>query len=94
MSQDNGEVERQNRSLLDCLQAPHQEKNSWRLKLISWLTAHRSTPQVTTGATPLSLMFGREIQHPELRKETVDVSREPTRDRLVQQDERKGLCRQ
>ena len=78
----NGEVERQNRSLLKCLQIAHLEKKNWRSELISWLTAYRSTPQVTTGATPFSLMFGREMRSklPELRRETVDVSREATRD--------------
>ena len=78
----NGEVERQNRSLLKCLQIAHLEKKNWHSELISWLTAYRSTPQVTTGATPFSLMFGREMRSklPELRRETVDVSREATRD--------------
>ena len=78
----NGEVERQNCSLLKCLQIAHLEKKNWHSELISWLTAYRSTPQVTTGATPFSLMFGREMRSklPELRRETVDVSREATRD--------------
>ncbi|XP_015763913.1 PREDICTED: uncharacterized protein K02A2.6-like [Acropora digitifera] len=60
----------------------HLEKKNWHAELISWLTAYRSTPQVTTGATPFSLMFGREMRSklPELRRETVDVSREATRD--------------
>ena len=85
--QDNGEVEHQNRSLLECLQVAHWEKNSWRSELISWLTAHRSAPQVTCGTTPLPLMFGREMRTklPELRRETKDISRETTRDRLFQQ---------
>ena len=78
----NGEVERQNRFLLKCLQIAHLEKKNWRSELISWLTAYKSTPQVTTGATPFSLMFGQEIRSklPELRRETVDVSKEATRD--------------
>ena len=68
---------------------------NWRSELISLLTLYKSTKQVTTGATPFSLMFGREMgsKLPELRRETVDVSSEATCDRLVQQIERKGLCR-
>ena len=81
--QANGEVERQNRSLLKCLRIAHLEKKNLRTELVTWLTAYRSTPQVTTGATPFSLMFGREMRSklPELRRETVDVSREETRDK-------------
>ena len=94
--QDNGEAERQNRSLLECLQVAHQEKYNCPSELISWLTADRTTPQVTTGATPFSLMFEGEMRTklPELRRETVDVSREATPDRWVQHVERKGPCRQ
>ena len=81
--QANGAVERQNRSLLKCLRIAHLEKKNLRTELVTWLTAYRSTPQVTTGATPFSLMFGREMRSklPELRGETVDVSREKTRDK-------------
>ena len=78
-----GEVERHNRSLLKSLQIAHLEKKNLRTELVTWLTAYRSTPQVTTGTTPFSLMFGREMRSklPELRRETVDVSREETRDK-------------
>ena len=81
--QANGEVERQNRSLLKCLEIAHLEKKNLRTELVTWLTAYRSTPQVTTAATPFSLMFGRGMRSklPELRRETVDVSREETRDK-------------
>ena len=65
MPQDNGEVERQNRSLLECLQVARREKKNWRSELISWVTPYRC-------ATPFSLMFGQEMRtkHPELRGET------------------------
>ena len=81
--QANGKVERQNRYLLKCLQIAHSEKKNLRTELVTWLTACRSTPQVTTGATPFSLMSVREMRSklPELRRETVDVSREETRDK-------------
>ena len=59
------------------------EKKNWRSELVTWYTAYRSTPQATTEATPFPLMFGREMRSklPELRRETVDVSREGIRDR-------------
>ena len=81
--QANGEVERQNRSLLKSLQIANLEGKSWRTELVTWLTAYRSTPQTTTGATPFYLMFGREMRTklPELRRETVEVPREEVRDR-------------
>ena len=36
--QNNGEVERKNRSLLEFQQVAHEEKNNWPSELISWLT--------------------------------------------------------
>ena len=79
--QANGELERQNRSLLKCLKIAHLEKKNLRTELVTWLTAYRPTPLVTTGSTPFSLMFGREMQSKllELRRETVDFPREETR---------------
>ena len=80
--QANGEVERQNRSLLKSLQIADLEGKNWRTELVTWLTAYRSTPQATTGVTPFYLMFGREMRTklPELRREAVEVPREEVRD--------------
>ena len=50
--QANGEVERQNRSLLKYLQNVNLEGENWRTELVTSLEAYRSTPQTTTGATP------------------------------------------
>ena len=47
-----GEVERHNRSLLKSLQIAPLEKKNLPTELVTWLTAYRSTPQVTTGTTP------------------------------------------
>ena len=57
--QANGEVERQNRTLLKALKVAQVEGKSWRKELPKFLLAYRSTPQVSTGSTPASLMFGR-----------------------------------
>jgi len=73
--QANGEVARQNRSLLKSLQIATLDGKNWRTQLVTWLAAHRSTPQTTTGDTPFHLMFGREMRTklPKLRRETVEV---------------------
>ena len=73
--QANGEVKRQNRSLLRSLQIANLEGKNWRTELVTWQVAYRSTPQATTGATPFYLMFGREMRTklPEWRRETVEV---------------------
>ena len=67
----------------DSVQIAHLERKNLRTELVTWLTAFRSTPQVTIGATLFSLMFGREMRSKlqELRRERVDVSREETRDK-------------
>ena len=69
--QANGEVERQNRTLLKALKVAQVEGKNWRKELPKFLLAYRSTPQVSTGSTPASLMFGRELKTklPELRGE-------------------------
>lgn len=81
--QANGEVERQNRSLLKCIQIAHLEGRNWRTELLVWLTAYRSTPQTTTGTTPCYMMFGREMRSklPELKRETVGVPGEEVQER-------------
>ena len=81
--QASGEVERQNRSSLKCLQIAHLEGKNWRAELLVSLTAYRSTPQTTTGTTPCYMMFGREVRSklPELKRETFGVPGEDVRER-------------
>ena len=80
--QANGEVERQNRTLLKVIQVAQIEGKDWRQELHKFLTAHRSTPQMTTGVAPFFLMFGREMRSklPELRREA-PITNEEIRDR-------------
>lgn len=60
--QANGEVERQNRSLLKAMQIPHSEGLDWRREMQKFLLAYRSTPHTITGASPAKLLFEREIR--------------------------------
>lgn len=60
--QANGEVERQNRSLLKRLKIAHAEKQNLRDELLTYLLMYRSTPHTTTGVSPAELLFGRKIR--------------------------------
>ena len=60
--QANGEVERQNSSLLKRLQIAHAEKKNWKTELNIYLAAYRSLPHPTTGVSPAELLFGRKIR--------------------------------
>ena len=67
--QANGEVERQNRTLLKSLKVAEVDGKRWQDELNEFLLAYRTTPHSSTGATPAYLMFGRELKTklPELR---------------------------
>ena len=58
----NGEVERQNRSLLKAIRAAHAEGRNWRSELNKFLLAYRATPHSTTGVPPASSLFRRTIK--------------------------------
>lgn len=60
--QQNGEVERQNRSLLKRLKIGHNLFGDWKRDLLDYLLMYRSTPHSTTGKTPSELMFGWNIR--------------------------------
>ena len=80
--QANGEVERQNRTLLKALKIAHVEGKPWQTELHKFLLAYRSTPHTSTGETPAFLMLRRELRTklPELREEN-SIFDEHTRDR-------------
>ena len=80
--QANSEVECQNRTLLNALKVAQVEGKNWRNELPKFLFAYRSTPKVSTGSTPASLMFCRELKTklPELRGER-SVHDESSRER-------------
>ena len=58
----NGEVERQNKSLLKAMRAAQVEGKPWQQKLQKYLLAYRSTPHTTTGVSPAELLYGRKIR--------------------------------
>ena len=60
--QGNGEVERQNRTLLKSIRIACAAGKDWKKELNKLLMAYRSTPHTTTGASPSKLLFGREIR--------------------------------
>ena len=82
MAAANGEIERQNRTLMKSVQIAHIEEKEWRQELQTFLPAYRSTPQITSGATPFYLMFGKEMRSKlaDLRKEA-PITNEEVRDR-------------
>ena len=57
----NGEVERQNRSLLKAMRAAHAEKKNWQTELNKYLLAYRSTAHTTTSKSPAEMLYGRKI---------------------------------
>lgn len=60
--QHNGQVERQNRSLLKRLRISQAEGTDWRADLLDYLLMYRSTPHSELGKTPSELLFGWNIR--------------------------------
>ena len=60
--QANGEVQRQNSSLLKRLQIAYAEKKNWRIDLNIYLADYRALPHRTTGVSPAELLFDRKIR--------------------------------
>lgn len=61
--QQNGEVERQNRSILKRLKISQELGKDWRRVLSQYLLVYHSTNHSTTGKSPAELMFGRRIRN-------------------------------
>ena len=56
--QANGEVDRQNRSLLKRMRIAQAEGKEWKKELRKYLMAYRSSRHTTTGVSPAELSFG------------------------------------
>lgn len=80
-AQANGEVERQNRSMLKTLKIAQGQGKNWRHELVKYVSAYRTTPHSTTGVPPAELLFGRKLRTklPELRQ--LETNDEELRDR-------------
>ena len=61
-AQANGEVERQNSSLLKRLQIAQAENKPWKREMNTYLLASRSIPHATTGISPAELLFSRKLR--------------------------------
>ena len=80
--QANGEVERQNRSILKAVKIAHSENKNIKRELYKYLLAYHSTPHQTTGVPPATLMFSRKIRTKLPQLETLrSKSDEEVRDR-------------
>ena len=68
--QANGEIERQNRSLLKRMKIAQVEGQDWKKAVQTYLVAYRNTPHPTTGMCPAELMFRRTLRTklPDLRE--------------------------
>lgn len=60
--QQNGEVERQNRSLLKRIKISQNTNGNWRKDLRTYLKMYRSTPHSVTMKSPGELMFNRTMR--------------------------------
>ncbi|XP_055614912.1 uncharacterized protein K02A2.6-like [Toxorhynchites rutilus septentrionalis] len=58
----NGEVERQNRSILKRLRIAQELGHNWRRELHQYLLTYHSAVHPTTGKSPAELMFGRRLR--------------------------------
>lgn len=80
----NGEVERQNRSILKRLRIAQELGQDWRLELRKYLMMYHSSIHSTTGKAPAVLMFGRKMRTklPYVPATTMDSEGVRDRDRL------------
>nr|XP_058942016.1 uncharacterized protein K02A2.6-like [Pocillopora verrucosa] len=84
-AQENGKVERQNRSILKRLQLAHAEGKDWRRELLRYMAVYRTTPHQTTGQTPAFLLMGQypRTKLPELSQPTHSDEEPRDRDQLM-----------
>ena len=61
-AQANGEVERQNHSIMKRIKIACAEGLPWKRELRKYLLAYRAIPHATTGKSPAELLFGRKLR--------------------------------
>ncbi|KAJ8369419.1 hypothetical protein SKAU_G00094470 [Synaphobranchus kaupii] len=96
-AQANGEVERQNASLMKRIRIAESEGLDWKRELRKYVTVYRSIDHATTGKSPAELLFNRKIRGklPDISTAHADLE---VRDRDAEQkgkskiyaDERRG----
>ena len=59
--QGNAEVERFMQPLQKCIRSAHSEGRDWKRAIFKFLLNFRATPHATTGKSPASLLFNRDI---------------------------------
>jgi hypothetical protein len=76
--QQNGEVERQNRTILKTLKIARLEGKNWKDELNKYLYMYAATPHCTTGVSPAELMFHRRFREsfPEIKSTPVFIKEE------------------
>lgn len=77
----NGEVERQNRSLLKRMRIAQELGKDWRAEMRKYLLTYHATSHSTTGKSPAELMFGRKIRSKLPQVESVNLNDGEVRDR-------------
>lgn len=82
--QANGEVERQNRTLLKRLQIGHAQTGNWKSELNQFLMLYYTTPHSVTNKTPSELMQGRTIRSK--LPQITDLQTAPNRQDFVDRD--------
>lgn len=78
----NGEVERFNRVLKDCLQTASIQGMPWKSFTRSFLMDYRATPHATTGVSPSCLLHGRQMR---TKLEILDVVPTPVNEGEVRE---------
>ena len=58
----NGEVERQNRSLMKRIRIAQAESLDWKQEIRKYLMAYRTKPHSVTGVSPAELLFKRKLR--------------------------------
>lgn len=83
--QANGEVERQNRTILKRLRIAHELGKDWRRELRAFLLSYHATNHTVTGRSPSELMFGRRIRSklPEVPRLALYDGEERDRDKIL-----------
>ena len=85
--QGNAEVERFMQPLAKAIKTAHLESKEWKRSLYTYLLNYRATPHATTGKSPATLLFNRELttKLPQLVSNNVSVD---LKDRDTQAKER------